>query len=46
VVAELDAAAAAGCQTLLCVRPGNHPQPGSNVHATVRSFDDVPASSL
>lgn len=43
VVAELDAAAAAGFQTLLCVRPGNRPQPDPNAHATVRTFDEVPA---
>lgn len=43
VLAELDAAAEAGFQTLLCVRPGNSPQPGPNVHATIRSFDEVPA---
>jgi len=46
VVAELDAAAGAGFQTLLCVRPGNHPQPGPTVHATIRSFDEVPADGL
>ncbi|MET0647175.1 MAG: acireductone synthase [Pyrinomonadaceae bacterium] len=43
VVAELDAAAAAGLQTLLCVRPGNHPQPGSDVHAVIHTLDEVPA---
>ena len=43
VGAELDAAAAAGFQTLLCVRPGNRPQPGSNVYATISTFDEVPA---
>jgi enolase-phosphatase E1 len=40
VTTELDAAKAAGCQTLLCVRPGNRPQP-SNEHPIIRSFDDV-----
>jgi enolase-phosphatase E1 len=40
VTTELEAARSAGCQTLLCVRPGNRPQsPGS--HRAVRSFDDV-----
>jgi enolase-phosphatase E1 len=37
VVAELDAAGAAGMQTLLCIRPGNQPQtPGS--HKIIESF--------
>ena len=37
---ELDAARTARMQTLLCVRPGNHPQPPHN-HAIVSSFDEV-----
>jgi len=37
---ELDAARRAGMQTLLCVRPGNHPQP-ANTHDTITSFDNV-----
>jgi enolase-phosphatase E1 len=43
VVAELDAAATAGLQTLLCVRPGNHPQPGRDAYAMIHTFDEVPA---
>jgi enolase-phosphatase E1 len=38
--AELDAARDAGLQTLLCERPGNHPQPVSS-HATIRNFDEL-----
>ncbi|MDT4953613.1 MAG: enolase-phosphatase [Acidobacteriota bacterium] len=41
VVAELDAAQAAGFQTLLCVRPGNPQQPDSSVHDIIHTFDDV-----
>src|SRR5204863_3949398 len=41
VVAELDAASAAGMQTLLCVRPGNSLQPASH-YLTIRSFDEIP----
>ena len=41
VTAELDAAAEAGFETLLCVRPGNHSQPAST-HATIQSFDQMP----
>jgi len=40
VTAELDGAAAAGFQTLLCLRPGNHPQ-GQSTHSTVYTFDKV-----
>jgi enolase-phosphatase E1 len=46
VVAELDAAAAAGFQTLLCVRPGNRPQPDPDAHAATGTFDEVPAGGL
>jgi enolase-phosphatase E1 len=42
VVAELDAASAAGFQTLLCVRPGNHPQPDPDAHTVIRTLDEVP----
>src|SRR5438034_6794116 len=42
VTRELDAARSAGMQTLLCVRPGNHPQPPHN-HPIVSSFDEVGA---
>jgi enolase-phosphatase E1 len=41
VIAELDAAREAGFETLLCVRPGNHPQPDSSVHNTIHTFDEV-----
>jgi enolase-phosphatase E1 len=40
VVRELDAAAAAGLQILLSLRPGNHPQP-PNAYPSVSSFADV-----
>lgn len=42
VVAELDAASVAGMQTLLCVRPGNHPQSLAERYQIVQSFNDVP----
>lgn len=41
VVAELDAAVSADMQTLLCVRPGNHPQPPAGRHTIIKSFDEV-----
>ena len=40
VTTELDAAKSAGMQTLLCVRPGNRPQPAST-HVLIRTLDDV-----
>ena len=40
VTAELDAARTAGCQTRLCLRPGNRSQP-PNHHETIRTFDDI-----
>ena len=40
VTRELDAARAAGMQTLLCVRPGNHPQP-PHTHKVTSSFASV-----
>ncbi len=40
VTRELDAARSAGMQTLLCVRPGNHPQPPHD-HKVIESFDDI-----
>jgi enolase-phosphatase E1 len=40
VVRELDAARAAGMQTLLCIRPGNHPQP-PHTHQAITSFAEV-----
>ncbi len=40
VTQELDGANAAGMQTLLCVRPGNHPQP-PNLHAIIETFEEI-----
>src|SRR5205809_6369881 len=40
VTRELDAARSAGMQTLLCVRPGNHPQPQHD-HRTNTSFEKI-----
>jgi len=40
VTRELDAARSAGMQTLLCFRPGNHPQP-PHTHQTITSFDRI-----
>jgi enolase-phosphatase E1 len=40
VTSELDAAKAAGLQTLLCVRPGNRPQP-LNTYKSIRSFAEI-----
>jgi enolase-phosphatase E1 len=41
VADELDAAASAGFQTLLCVRPGNHPQSPLSIHSIIKTFDEV-----
>jgi enolase-phosphatase E1 len=41
VADELDAAAAAGFQALLCLRPGNHPQPAATPHPIIKTFDEV-----
>lgn len=41
VVAELAAASGAGMQTLLCVRPGNHPQESSAHCQIIQSFDEI-----
>lgn len=41
VTAELDAARSAYMQTVLCIRPGNHPQPAGSNHPTIRSFDEL-----
>ena len=43
VVAELDAASEAGCQVMLCVRPGNRPQP-THGYRVIESFDDIDGS--
>jgi enolase-phosphatase E1 len=40
VVAELDAAKAAGIQTRLCIRPGNPPQPASQ-YQSIASFANI-----
>jgi enolase-phosphatase E1 len=40
VTRELDAARQAGMKTLLCIRPGNHPQPLHD-HSTIMSFDQM-----
>lgn len=41
VVAELDAAAAAGLQTVLVVRPGNPPAPAGHQHPVVTSLMEI-----
>jgi enolase-phosphatase E1 len=38
VVAELDAAREAGMQAILCVRPGNAPQPAAHGHSMIHNF--------
>jgi enolase-phosphatase E1 len=40
VTRELDAARTAGMKTLLCVRPGNYPQPPHN-HTTITTLDGL-----
>jgi len=41
VTAELEAATAAGMQTVLCVRPGNLTQSGLNDELVIRGFDEI-----
>lgn len=41
VTAELKAARAAGLETILCMRPGNHPQTGNHHYSVIRGFDEV-----
>lgn len=41
VVAELDAAHLAGMQTVLCIRPGNAPQPEAYGHPIIHTFDEM-----
>lgn len=41
VARELDAARAAGCRVLLCIRPGNPPQSEADRFQTIRSFDEL-----
>ena len=38
---ELDAGASVGYETLLCVRPGNHPQNPASNHRVVTTFDEI-----
>jgi len=40
VTSELDAADNAGCAAILCVRPGNRPQPAHS-YPTISSFDEI-----
>ena len=40
VTGELDSAASAGFETLLCVRPGNPPGPTSS-HGVIKTFDEI-----
>lgn len=42
VARELDAAGRAGCRVLLCVRPGNPPQPDATRFQAIGSFDELP----
>jgi enolase-phosphatase E1 len=44
VVRELDAAAEAGMETSLCIRPGNPIQSPSSRHPIIRDFDGLGAS--
>jgi len=41
VLAEIDAARRAGCQVVLCVRPGNAPQQVTEEQRFVHSFDEI-----
>ena len=41
VVNELDAAAQAGMETSLCIRPGNPIQPSSSRHPIIHNFDEL-----
>lgn len=41
VTGELSAARSAGIETLLCVRPGNRPQPGQQSYRAVHTFDEI-----
>ena len=40
VTSELDAAATAGCAVILCVRPGNRPQP-DHAYKEISSFEEI-----
>jgi enolase-phosphatase E1 len=41
VTSELEAAARAGCGTLLSVRPGNRHQPNQDRYSVIRTFDEI-----
>jgi len=41
VADELDAAASAGFQTLICIRPGNPAQSQTSIHSIIKTFDEV-----
>ena len=41
VTDELEAAESAALQTLLCVRPGNHPQARAASYKAIQSFDEI-----
>jgi enolase-phosphatase E1 len=41
VVPELDAASATGMQTVLCIRPGNQPQPDADCHQIIQNFNEI-----
>jgi enolase-phosphatase E1 len=41
VVTELDAAGEAGMRGVLCVRPGNKPQPEAGDRLTISAFDEI-----
>jgi enolase-phosphatase E1 len=41
MIAELDAAQRAGMETLLCVRPGNLPQPEKHRYRVIYSFKEI-----
>jgi enolase-phosphatase E1 len=41
VTLELDAAKSAGMPTLLCVRPGNRPQPLTHGHGIIHRFSEI-----
>jgi 2,3-diketo-5-methylthio-1-phosphopentane phosphatase len=41
VTQELSAARAAGCGTVLSLRPGNRPQPDAEAYPHIRTFDEI-----
>lgn len=41
IVPELEAAREAGMEAVLCVRPGNHSQPGAESYAVIYNFADL-----